>query len=55
MTERSRERKKKKFRINYRKAARALALLFVVLTFIVSYMPAFLGSGTSFDRELIRE
>lgn len=56
MTERSRERKKKKrFRIRYRKAARALALLLLVMTFLVSYIPAFLGSGTSFDRSLIRE
>ena len=55
MTERSRERKKKKFRVNYRKAARALALLLLVMTFLVSYIPAFLGSGTSFDRDLIRE
>lgn len=52
MTERKKE--KKKFRINYKKAARALALLLVALTFLVSYIPAFLGSGTSFDRDLIR-
>ena len=53
-TERQKKQNKKKFRINYRRAARALALLLLVLTFLVSYIPAFLGSGTSFDRSLIR-
>ena len=45
---------KKKFRINYRKAARALALLILVLTIVLSYLPVALGRGMQFDRSLIR-
>ena len=45
---------KKKIRINYRKAARALALLILVLTIILSYLPVTLGRGMSYDRSLIR-
>lgn len=55
MTENRKQRKKKKIRINYRKAARALVLLLLAAVFLISYIPAFLGSGTSFDRSLIRE
>ena len=46
--------KKKKVRINYRKAARALALLILVLTIVLSYLPVALGRGMSYDRDLIR-
>ena len=45
---------KKKVRINYRKAARALALLILVLTIVLSYLPVALGKGMSYDRSLIR-
>ena len=45
---------KKKIRIDYRKAARALALLILVVTIVVSYMPAAMGKGKAFDRDLIR-
>ena len=45
---------KKKVRINYRKAARALVLLILVLTIVSSYLPVTLGSGMSYDRSLIR-
>ena len=45
---------KKRVRINYRKAARALALLILVLTIVLSYLPVALGKGMSYDRSLIR-
>ncbi len=45
---------KKKVRINYMKAARALALLIIVLTIALSYMPVALGKGMAFDRSIIR-
>ncbi len=45
---------KKKVRINYGKAARALALLIIVLTIVLSYLPVALGRGMSYDRSLIR-
>ena len=46
--------KKKKIRINYRKAARALALLILVVTIVLSYLPVAMGKGMSYDRSLIR-
>ena len=46
--------RKNKVRINYLKAARALVLLILVLTVVLSYMPIALGKGMSFDRSLIR-
>lgn len=46
--------KKKKIRINYRKAARSLALLILVLTIVLSYLPVAFGSGMAYDRDLIR-
>ena len=46
--------KKKKIRIDYIKAARALALLIIVLTIVLSYLPVALGKGMAFDRSLIR-
>ena len=45
---------KKKVRIKYGKAARALALLIIVLTVVLSYLPVALGRGMSYDRDLIR-
>lgn len=45
---------KKRIRIDYRKAARALALLILVLTVVLSYLPVALGRGMSYDRSLIR-
>ena len=55
MTEESGKRyRKNKFRINYMKAARALALLILVLTIVLSYLPVALGKGMSFDRSVIR-
>ena len=45
---------KKKVRINYGKAARALALLILVLTVVLSYLPVALGRGMTYDRSLIR-
>lgn len=55
MTEKHAQKQpKKKVRIDYRKAARALALLILVVTVVMSYIPAALGKGTSFDRSLIR-
>ena len=46
--------RKKKVRIDYRKAARALALLILVLTIVLSYLPVTLGRGMSYDRSFIR-
>lgn len=46
--------RKKKVRINYRKAARALVLLILVLTIVLSYLPVAFGSGMSYDRSLLR-
>ena len=56
MTEKhAKQTKKKKIRIDYGKAARALALLILVLTVVLSYMPAALGKGImNYDRDLIR-
>lgn len=48
-------KKKKRIRINWFKAARALALLLIVLTVAASWVPATLSPGDSFDRDLIRE
>ncbi len=45
---------KKKLRINYLKAARAAALLVLVLTIVLSYLPVALGRGMAYDRDLIR-
>ncbi len=45
---------KKKVRINYMKAARSLALLIIVLTIVLSYLPVAFGSGMAYDRSLIR-
>ena len=45
---------KKKVRIDYRKAARALALLILVLTIVLSYLPVALGKGMAYDRSLIK-
>lgn len=45
---------KKKIRINYMKAGRAAALLVLVLTIVLSYLPVALGRGMSYDRSLIR-
>ena len=45
---------KKRVRINYRKAARALALLILVLTIVLSYLPVALGRGMSYDRSVIK-
>ncbi len=46
--------KKKKLRINYRKAARSIALFILVLTIVLSYLPVAFGSGMGYDRSLIR-
>ncbi|MBR0469040.1 MAG: D-alanyl-D-alanine carboxypeptidase [Mogibacterium sp.] len=47
--------KKKKIRIDYGKAARALALLILLVTVVFSYLPAALGKGImNYDRDLIR-
>ena len=55
MTEKhARKKQKKKVRIDFKKAARAMALLILVLTVVLSYLPAAFGRGTSFDRSLIR-
>lgn len=56
MTEKhARQTPKKKIRIDYGKAARALALLILVLTIVFSYLPAaFGGSIMNYDRDLIR-
>ena len=45
---------KKKVRIDYRKAARALALLILVLAIVLSYLPVALGKGMAYDRSLIK-
>ncbi len=49
-----RYKKKKKVRINYFKAARALVLLILVLTIVLSYLPVALGRGMSYDRSFLR-
>ena len=56
MTEKhAKQTPKKKIRIDYRKAARALALLILVLTVALSYLPAAFGRGImKYDRDLIR-
>jgi len=55
MTEKhARKKQKKKVRIDFKKAARSMALLILVLTVVLSYLPAAFGRGTSFDRSLIR-
>lgn len=55
MTEKHAQKpQKKKVRINYRKAARALALLILVLTVVLSLIPVTAGHGKSYDRDLIR-
>lgn len=56
MTEKhAKQTTKKKIRIDYGKAARALALLILVLTVVLSYMPAaFGGAIMNYDRDLIR-
>ena len=45
---------KKKVRIKYGRAARALALLIIVLTVVLSYLRVALGRGMTYDRDLIR-
>ena len=52
--EKGKRYKKKKVRINYRKAARALVLLILVLTIVFSYLPVALGKGMSYDRSLFK-
>jgi len=55
MTEKhARKKQKKKVRIDFKKAARTMALLILVLTVVFSFLPAAFGRGTSFDRSLIR-
>ena len=56
MTEKhARQTPKKKIRIDYGKAARALALLILLVTVVFSYLPAALGKGImNYDRDLIR-
>lgn len=56
MTEKhAKQTQKKKIRIDYGKAARTLALLILVLTVALSYLPAALGKGImKYDRDLIR-
>ncbi len=51
----AKEKPKKKFRIDYGKAARALALLILIVAAGFSYAPAAMRKGTSFDRDLIRQ
>ena len=52
--EKGKRYRKNKVRINYRKAARALALLILVLTIVLSYLPVALGRGMSYDRSVIK-
>jgi len=52
--EKGKRYRKNKVRINYRKAARALALLILVLTIVFSYLPVALGKGMTYDRSLIK-
>jgi len=52
--EKGKRYRKNKVRINYRKAARALALLILVLTIVLSYLPVALGKGMTYDRSLIK-
>lgn len=55
MTEKHAQKpQKRKVRIDYRKAARALALLILVVTIVVSYIPAAVGNGKAYNRDLIR-
>ena len=49
-----RYKKKKRIRIDFIKAARALVLLILVLTIVFSYLPVALGSGMTYDRSLLR-
>ena len=51
----AKEKPKKKFRIDYGKAARALALFILIVAVGFSYAPAAMRKGTSFDRDLIRQ
>ena len=52
--EKGKRYKKKKVRIDFIKAARALVLLILVLTIVLSYLPVALGRGMSYDRSLLR-
>jgi len=52
--EKGKRYRKNKVRINYRKAARALALLILVPTIVFSYLPVALGKGMTYDRSLIK-
>lgn len=54
MAERSTRKRKKRIRIDYRKAARALTLLILVVAFVFNLLSVALGRGTGYDRELIR-
>lgn len=52
----TRDRKqKRKIRIDYRKAARVLTLLVLVVLFLVNLLSAAAGTGESYDRDLIKE
>ena len=54
MSENEKHRGKKRIRIRYVRAAVCLSVLIIAATVLLSLIPAWLGTGTSFDRDLIR-
>lgn len=47
-------KRKRKIRIDYRKAARSLALLVVIVWLLICLISPAVGAGTAYDRELLR-
>ena len=54
MAEKRTEKRKRRIRIDYRKAARALTLLVLVAVFLMNLFSAKAGAGEDYDRDLIR-
>ena len=55
MAENRTEKRKRRVRLDYRKAARALTLLVLVASFLMNLFSAASGTGEGYDRDLIRE
>lgn len=55
MAEKRTEKRKKRIRLDYRKAARTLTLLVLIAVFLMNLFSANAGAGEEYDRDLIRE
>ena len=55
MSEAGTEKRRKRIRINYRRAACTLTLLILVVAFLVNLLSASAGTGEGYDSSLIRE